>query len=468
MKTKRKQKKLILVKKKLWLLAIGAGVLLFVAGCGAVSPVPKPVTLEYWGVWNEASDIEPIIQAYEQKYSHVKINYKKFRFDEYQDELITAWAQDRGPDIFSIPNSWVRAYGEFITPMPEATTMTRQYTKESLAGTKKEIITEDITTRGYNEKTLDQTFLDVVKDDVYMNGQIQALPLSLDTLALYYNKDLLAQAGAAQPPTIWSDFVEFIPKLTLQDRDGNIVQSGAALGTANNIDRSADILLALMLQNGTDIMEKGIHIAGESTTQPGYFPGSRALEFYTDFARPTKQVYTWNQDMPQSLEAFTQGNTTFFFGYAYHLPLIESQAQDINFDVTKLPQISTDFSINFANYWVETVAKKSQNPNAAWDFINFATNEANVIPFLEKSNKPTALRSLLAQQASTNFSLSPFITQGLTAKSWYRGIKPVEAEDIINSAITRIIVGDTPNEDSGDPYTDVLQETGQKLQATLQ
>jgi len=121
--------------------------------------------------------------------------------------------------------------------------------------------------------------------------------------------------------------------------------------------------------------------------------------------------------------------------------------------------------VNFANYWIETVAKKSEHQNEAWAFLQFATDEENVIPFLEKSKKPTALLSLITSQVSENPILSPFIIQGLTAKSWYSGRKPVEAEAALENAIQKILAKDVPEE--GDPYAKVLQDVAKKIQGTL-
>ena len=42
---------------------------------------------------------------------------------------------------------------------------------------------------------------------------IYALPLSIDTLAMIYNKDMFDSAGIATPPATWDDFEADISKL---------------------------------------------------------------------------------------------------------------------------------------------------------------------------------------------------------------------------------------------------------------
>ncbi len=90
-----------------------------------------------------------------------------------------------------------------------------------------------------------------------------------------------------------------------------------------------------------------------------------------------------------------------------------------------MPQIEGNpIDINFANYWVEVVSKKSKHTNEAWDFIHFATNQEQASNYLDKTNKPTAIRAIISKQEIENPELSIFANQTLTAKSWYQGNNP--------------------------------------------
>jgi len=72
-------------------------------------------------------------------------------------------ATGRGPDIYMIHNTWIPRY------------------EEKLLGVPSELITI---------KDFQENFVDVVYKDFIVDGYIAALPLSVDTLALYYNKDI--------------------------------------------------------------------------------------------------------------------------------------------------------------------------------------------------------------------------------------------------------------------------------------
>jgi len=182
----------------------------------------EPVTLSYWRVWDGPDAFDEIIASYKQLHPNVNINYRKLRYDEYEKELLNALAEDRGPDIFSIHNTWVKRYESKITPMPASITMAYPVVKGTI---KKETITEVRTTKSITLKEIKNNFVDVVYDDVVMktmdekekklNELVYGLPLSVDTLAMFYNKDLLNNAGIAQPALFWNkDFQQDVKKLT--------------------------------------------------------------------------------------------------------------------------------------------------------------------------------------------------------------------------------------------------------------
>jgi len=158
----------------------------------------KPITLEYWRVFDGKDDFKEIIANYNKIHPFITIKYKKLRYEEYESELLNALAEDRGPDIFSIHNTWMKKYENKIEPMPEQITMVYPIEKGSI---KKEIVPELRTKRTITNKQLKDLFVDVVSHDViFKDNKIYGLPLYVDTLALYYNRDLLNNAGIATIP----------------------------------------------------------------------------------------------------------------------------------------------------------------------------------------------------------------------------------------------------------------------------
>lgn len=436
------------MKRNLFVIAL---LLVFIvtagAGCSSTPSTQalQPITLNYWRVWDGQDAFADIIAAYNASQPNVKINYRKLSFDEYEAALLDAWAEDRGPDIFSIQNTWVRKYQTKIAPLPESLTVVRPTTKGSI---KKEVVGETQKVRSVSPTEIKNMFVDTVAADVIIptegKEKIYGLPLSIDTLAMYYNKDLLNNAGIPQLSSYWNkDFQQQVKQLTKQDSRGDLIQSGVALGGSKNIERAPDILSALMMQNGAEMMN------GDAVTfnqipaafrNQGYNPGIEAIRFYTDFANPAKEVYSWNNSLENSLQYFIDGKLAIFFGYAYHLPTIRSQAPRLNFAIAKFPQIEGSATeANTANYWVETVSAKSKYVNEAWDFVQFMTTKPDQAKkYLTKVSKPTALRAVLSEQLADE-SLRVFASQVLTAKSWYRGKDVMAAEGAIQEMIDNVV-----------------------------
>ncbi|RMD51959.1 extracellular solute-binding protein [Candidatus Parcubacteria bacterium] len=425
------------------LITTGAGCL---GGNKSKTMAEKP-TIEIWRVFDDDDTFQQIIDDYRAIHPNVSIKYRRLRYDEYQDELIRAMAEGRGPDIFSVHNTWLPAYQDLIEPIPESTTVSYYETQGTL---RKETVVVEKTEKSITIPKLKSTFVDQVAEDVVLSketksgteSKIYGLPLAMDSLALFYNKDLLNAAGIPTPPETWKEFQEDVIKLTTYNNDGEITQSGAALGTPN-IDRATDIVSVLMMQNGTEMTDSRGRIAFAAIPDDapsGIYPSYDAVSFYTDFANPTKEVYTWNDDLGNSFDAFVNGKTAFYLGYSYNISKIRTTAPKLNFGVAKLPQIEGGKQINFANYWVEVVSKQTDISDWAWNFLQFAASEDEVSSYLKEAQKPTALRNLISEQIDDEF-LGPFAEQTLTARSWYHGYDAEAVEDIFTDMIEQVLSG---------------------------
>jgi multiple sugar transport system substrate-binding protein len=445
------------------LLTMGAGCF----GGGDSGTATEQVELNYWRVFDDEDAFDDIIKNYQALHPNVTINYRKLRAEEYDAELVRAFAEGNGPDIFSVHNTKIGEWQSLMRPMPTAVNISYLETVGTL---RKETIYVDRQEPTLTQKSLKQQYVDVVPADVIRPYQadpkespedrVFGLPLAVDSMALYYNKDLLDAAGIAEPPTTWEAFQEAVTKLTVIDASGNITQSGAALGTTENVERSADLISVLMLQNGTVMADdRGnvfINDIPDGTPQ-GLYPSVDAVRFYTDFANPTKEVYTWNDTFPGSFEAFVNGQTAFFFGYSYHLPFIKAAAPKLDYAVSSLPQIGGGRQVNYANYWVESVAKSTTHPDYAWDFVEFATSAEQVQSYLDASDKPTALRSLINTQLNDEV-LGIFAAQVLTAESWYRGADADAMEKALNDFADSTLAGADPLETVG-ATTAIIRQT---------
>lgn len=438
-------------------------------GCGGSSQAEQlantPVSLTIWRVFDDDDTFRDLMNGYRAIHPNVSFTYRELRYDEYEEELLEAFAEGSGPDIFSLHNTWIGKYENIITPMPASVTI--PYT-ETRGNIKKETVTTLKQEPTMSERELENMFIEVVVDDVLRDYQattsssveqrIFGLPLAVDTMVLYYNRDLLNAAGIAEPAPTWTTFQEHVTELAQIGENDAILQSGAALGTGENVERAFDIISLLMLQNGTEMLDARGRATFASETDD-LIPGLDALYFYTDFANPLKQVYTWNEDQVNSFESFTNGQAAYFFGYAYHVPLIEAVNSKLNYSVASVPQIEGGRTVTYANYWVETVSKATPFTDWAWDFILYAAEADHVVSYLNAAQKPTALRSLINDQMEDDV-MYPFASQLLTAQSWYRGEEVSVAEEAFADLVEIILSG---SEDPSRALRDAQNKVNQSL-----
>lgn len=446
----------------LWVGLITSG-----AVCRSSGKQPAAITLKYWTVYTQEEDIKPVIDAFQQQYPYISFAVRQFQPDEYENKLIQGWAEGNGPDIFSLPNSHLGAFTDLIEPLPASIKITAVTTKKSL-GRNETVVTKE-TLSSTSPRELSALFPQAIYDDVVKRNDqaaepidaVYGLPMSFDSLVLYYNKDLLDRANIPLPAATWDDFVKQVPRLTLVDVDNNIIQAGAGLGTSANVPHFFDIISLLMMQNGA-VMSNGRQVKFADETDVGgnkSFPGNQAVEFYTSFASPEVAWYSWNTDQENALDSFIAGKLAYYIGYHYDLAAIQDRGDQLNFDISPIPQVDLNAAVNYANYSVETVSVNSAHPNEAWAFVEaLTTDQVNVQSILDTTKQPAALRTLIEQQKE-DFVLSIFSNQALTAQSWYAGKQPQAVADEFADMV------DIINEDRLDVAT-AVSNTADKVELT--
>lgn len=367
-----------------------------------------PVELEVWGVFDDSDAITPLIQAFQSKYPNVTIIYRKKTIQNYEDELIRSFAAGKGPDIFMIHNSWVPKFRDLLTP-----------------------VTADILP--INE--FRSRFVDVVQKDFIYKENIYGIPLYVDTLALYYNVDLFNSAGIIEPPKTWEEFDEYSKKLTKRSDTGEILVSGAAIGSGKNVLYSADILSLMMMQRGGRLSGVNGEIIFDS--EPA---GKIALDFYTQFSKPEDDSYSWPQsNVNDSQSMFALGRSAMMFGYSWTRQNILQKSPRLRFKVVNMPQVKNSIlKKNYANYWGYGVYVNSPYRSMAWRFLKFLSEPQNAILYLSTMNYPASQKPILATQQSDE-KLGIFANQALTADSWFQLDSAIIKEAMVNMIDQRVL-----------------------------
>ena len=392
----------------------------------------KPITIDYWTIFNDVDMLKAFAAEYKQIRPYVNVRIRQVRHSEFDDLFVNALADDVEPDIISVHNQAIGKYKKRLDDMPSAVTVANVQVKGRYA---KEVIVTPEKNRMPSVNTIKANYVTAVAEDTIIDGNKYGLPLAIDTLAIYYNKDLLDQAGIPLPPESWEEFLDVVQETTKFSTSGNIVQSGVAMGTSKNIPRSFDILSTLMMQNGVTMTSNGKATFSDNFKGLGEnHPSLQSLRFYTDFARPTKEVYSWNDKQKNALTEFVRGKSVFYFGFAYDRAEILRRAPQMNLEAIPVPQLNPARPVNVANYWVEAVTKKSKHQQVAWDFIRFMSSPNNIKRYTDATGQPTPLRAQIQEQKN-NPALAAFASQALHATNWYAGSNIDVAKDAFATMI---------------------------------
>lgn len=362
------------------------------------------VTLTYWGVWEDSSTIQPLIDDYQRQNPNVKINYQKQdikTLGDYAARLTTRIEKGDGPDIVRYHSSWVPQLKSYLLPFP----------KSVVDNTK-----------------LETDYYKTVERDMKVNGAYYGIPLGVDTLALFVNTTLLAQIGA-QPPTTMIELEDVARQLTVPE-DGKIRTSGIALGTFDNIAHAPDIIAMLFLQDGAD---------WKKPAGPTRVSTENSFKYYTYFSGEADHR-TWDDTLDNSKLAFAKGNLGMYFGYSWDIFEIKNANPDLQFTIVKVPNVAGGRKNTVASYWVEGVSAKSPNSKEAFAFLEYLSKPESLQKMYELQAKTRLFGSLYPRKSmgsllQSNTLIYPFISQADDAQSTGFSSDTYDGETGINTQL---------------------------------
>jgi multiple sugar transport system substrate-binding protein len=273
-----------------------------------------------------------------------------------------------------------------------------------------------------SERTYRDTFLPIF--DLYLTSEgTYGIPLLVDPLVLYYNKQALTSAGIAQPPTTWEAVSGLTPSLTRITDAQTITRSTISMGGYENITNAPATIATLFFQAGQSIStntNQGVRAAlsGGGDSSFGVTSSESALNFYTEFSNPTKTTYTWSRALPTSRLMFATGDLVFYPGFASERSVIAQTNPNLSFDMAAMPQPQTASTrVTYGRAYALVIPKASRNANGAYD-VATALTQKDMLPTLARSvGMAPAVRAQLVPSNQDLFE-PVFYPQALIAKGW--------------------------------------------------
>jgi len=392
------------------------GGLLIFAGVGGFSDSSGDIgTVLIWGTLSGQSFNSVLATLAEDNDGLRNVAYVQKDSRTYNSELTEALASGGGPDLFLLEDSYIVRHKDKVVPIPYENLPQQQF---------------------------QSTF--VSSADVYLDQSgVLGVPISVDPLVLYYNEDMLTKNGFVSPPVYWDELFDMAEKVTERDDANNIKKSAVAFGEFVNVVHAKDVLTALIMQAGGTVAarDESGRLRGTLGSQLGEVaqPTQSALRFYTEFANPSKIVYSWNRSLPGSRDAFTSGDLALYVGYASELPLLRSLNPNISIKPAPLPQIrGADRSVTLGSLQAFAIPRTTQNIQGALSVAFILSGKSASAQLAEARGTPSPRRDLLAEAKDGPDAV--FRSMAIISRSWLDP-NPEKTAEIFRGMIESVTSG---------------------------
>ncbi len=347
--------------------------------------------LTVWGTFPSA-DVATAFSTINSTNRDLTVSYVTKPEATYQQSLIEAFANGTGPDLFFISQDMLLKNQNFIYALPPAT---------------------------YPTKVFQDGFIDGASEVYIGPDGVLGMPIVVDPLVLYYNRNLLSNAGIVAPPAYWDELFTMASSLTSKQNDGTILQSMIALGQFDNVAHAKDIIASLLIQNGNPIVSKtGGKPNAVLSTNASKSSAESVMTFFTQFANPANSAYSWNRALPNSKDMFTGGKLAFYIGRASELFNIESVNPNLSFDVSALPQTrGASIKRTYGNIYALSVNKRSPNASTAFAFMGLLSSGEPAKIMATALSLPPVGRALLADKPTDPY-LFTFYNSAIISHGW--------------------------------------------------
>lgn len=390
------------------------GAVAFATFKGGSSTTLPSVTI--WGTLPTAT-IEKYVQEINlTRAQQLVVNYTEIDPTDFNTTFINALAKGQGPDIVLLPQDILSRYTDQIVPIPYNVLSQRDFMNTYVQGT-----------------------------ELYLGTQgVLAVPLLIDPLVMYWNRDLFTNAGLATYPQYWDEFPGLVSKLTVKDANSNIEKSAVALGEFANVPSAREIFGSLLLQLGNPMTvstSNGLASAlGDSSAFQGENSTMQVLDFFTQFADPTSPDYSWNRGLPSADSDFLSGDLAVYFGFASEIDALRNKNPNINFDAAPLPQVRNGSTkAVYGTIYGLSIVRSSSNPTNAYSVIGVLSDPSNLSTLVSLTYLPPARRDMIAA-GTTDPYLSIFYQAALITKSW-ADIDPTQSNAILQAMVESVTSG---------------------------
>ncbi|MEV6504487.1 extracellular solute-binding protein [Streptomyces sp. NPDC051642] len=311
----------------------------------------SPKTLTYWASNQGASIaidkkvLQPELDKFK-KQTGITVKLEVVPWSDLLNRILTATTSGQGPDVLNIGNTWsasLQATGAFL-PWSAA-----NFAK---IGGKDRFVDSALGSTGATGK------------------DPAAVPLYSMAYALYYNKQIFADAGISQPPTTWAELVADGKKIEAKGKQ--------ALGAEGaNVSENIHHAFVFAKQHGADFFTAD---GKADFTNDGIVA---AVKQYVDLMAKDKVIPVGNAEYAQnqSVSDFAKGKTAMLMWQSASANLKSQGMSESSYGIAPIPvQSGTPGTGAQTNSMVAginlAVFKNTNNLDGSTKFVKFLTSDA--------------------------------------------------------------------------------------------
>ena len=402
--------------------------------------------LEVWGTIPR-SVAEPYFNVARSVYEDIFINYSYKTEEDFETDFIQELASLKSPDLVLLPHELILENAERLFELP----YTNQY---------------EYSPGSTHDRNFFETNFISQSNIVYSRSGVRGFPYIVDPLVLYTNDDISRSAGVRDTPTHWNDLIDIAENTDVIRRDGELVTRALInLGGADNNPNMKAILSTLLLQVGNPIVrtdDRGLLVSSlKSRFQEDERQAESVVSFYTEFANPTKNVYTWNDTLPDARSFFIQGRLLYYIGFASEYELLKQSNPNLSISVSEVPQISEDQPSVFSRLYSFAVPilafDGGRDPIPAALATTLSVWNSVVNGAFPELPLPSALDSYRSPPDSSTEKVV-FENAAFLGEAWY-DFAPKQTEEIFANIVKSIVLGTRTSSEALSEASGLLTDT---------
>jgi multiple sugar transport system substrate-binding protein len=359
-----------------------------------------PVTITFWTGWSadshEFPSLEKVLQGFHAKYPWITVKAVPGIDDDAK--IFAAINGGNPPDaVASFRPDYIGKYcstDAFVDLGP--------YMKAS----------------GIDQSIFPQAILSYIP----YQGEICALPLLTDTFGLYYNKDLLQEAGFSEPPKTISELTDMAKKLTVRNPDGSIKVAGFLPLMGNFYENDLSRFAVSWDAKYFDSSGKSAY-----ATNPGWtelFQWQKSLVDWYGYKELTKFLAGFADNEWDSGNAFETGKIAMHLDGEWRTAFLGDEAPKLNYGTAPFPAADDHpemYGAQVIGGTIIGIPRGSKHPDEAWALVNYlATDTSALVEFANAiHNIPTTTAAANSPDLNLGPNFAPFLQALQNPKSGF-------------------------------------------------